>query len=133
MRVRKFAEVSPTALRAVANHLRRFADLRPIAKPSRAAFARLSLDPDPISPLCGLTAMACCLDLAPVAWELYQKWKAHQGFIGTRIRSITRDNGEIVEVPDGVIFPILAAHSAFVKQGKKSDWKLNMPAGAKRR
>lgn len=72
--------------------------------------------------------MACCLDLAPVAWELYQKWKTHQGFIGTRIRSITRENGEIVEVPDGVIFPILAAHSAFVKRGKKSDWKLSMPS-----
>jgi hypothetical protein len=70
---------------------------------------------------------ACCLDLAPIAWELYEKWKVHPGFRGTRIRSITRDDGEIVEVPDGVVFPILAAHAAFVRKNSKSSWKLHMP------
>jgi hypothetical protein len=68
----------------------------------------------------------CCLDLAPVAWELYQNWKGHQGFRGTGIRAIERDNGMIVEVPDGIVFPILAAHSAFVKEGK-GGWVLNKP------
>ena len=70
----------------------------------------------------------CCLDLAPVAWSLYTEWKKHQGFKGTRIRSITREDGAIAEVPDGVIFPILAAHSAFVRKDKKSgEWLIRKP------
>ena len=72
--------------------------------------------------------LKCCLDLAPVAWNLYAKWKAHQGFRGTRIRAIERENGEIIEVPDGVVFPILAAHSAFVKKDGSGKWKLSPPA-----
>ncbi|MDT7535833.1 AIPR family protein [Sphingobium sp. SA2] len=67
------------------------------------------------------------MDLAPTAWGLYEKWKSHQGFKGTRIRSITREDGVIVEVPDGVIFPILAAHSAFVVKPKKSAWVMRKP------
>jgi len=70
----------------------------------------------------------CCLDLAPVAWRLYESWKAHQGFRGTRIRSIEREDGLIVEVPDGVIFPILAAHAAFVTQDAKKRWVLKKPS-----
>ncbi|MCO6050618.1 AIPR family protein [Mesorhizobium sp. RP14(2022)] len=69
----------------------------------------------------------CFLDLAPIAWELYQGWKAHQGFRGTRIRSIERDNGEIIEVPDGVIFPIIAAMSAFVTQNDEGRWIVRTP------
>ncbi len=69
----------------------------------------------------------CCLDLAPVAWSMYDAWKAHQGFRGTRIRSIEREDGAIVEVPDGVIFPIIAAHSAFVGRGTDEIWKVNKP------
>lgn len=68
-----------------------------------------------------------CLDIAPTAYQLYQRWKAHQGFKGTRIRSIEREDGRIVEVPDGVIFPILAAHSAFVKQTKDGSWTVQVP------
>ena len=49
------------------------------------------------------------LDMVGTAWALYEKWKSHQGFKGTGLRSIERDGGEIVEVPDGIIFPILAA------------------------
>lgn len=69
----------------------------------------------------------CCLDLAPIAWSLYEHWKAHQGFRGTRIRSIEREGGEIVEVPDGVIFPILASQSPFVKKNKSGKWVLQRP------
>ncbi|MDT8333983.1 AIPR family protein [Roseomonas gilardii] len=69
---------------------------------------------------------ACFLDLAPKALDLYDKWKSHQGFKGTRIRSITRDNGEIIEVPDGVVFPILAAHAAFAKLSPRG-WDLKPP------
>jgi hypothetical protein len=69
----------------------------------------------------------CCLDLAPIAWSMYVTWKSHQGFRGTRIRSIEREDGAIVEVPDGVIFPIIAAHSAFVSRAKGKAWSVNKP------
>lgn len=65
------------------------------------------------------------LQVAPIAWQLYNDWKSHQGFRGTRIRSIEREDGKIIDVPDGVIFPIVAAHSPFMVHGNR--WKLNMP------
>lgn len=64
--------------------------------------------------------------IAPLAWELYGAWKAHQGFAGTGIRSIERDGGKIIDVPDGIIFPILAAHSVFVRKSK-AQWVLDKP------
>jgi hypothetical protein len=67
------------------------------------------------------------LAIAPIAWQLYERWKNHQGFKGTRIRSIERADGKIVEVPDGVIFPVVAAHSPFVRKSK-SGWKLAIPS-----
>ncbi len=70
-------------------------------------------------------AYVAFLQIAPQAWKLYNKWKAHQGFRGTRIRSIEREDGKIVDVPDGVVFPIVAAHAAFLKHD--DGWKLNMP------
>lgn len=69
----------------------------------------------------------CCLDLAPIAWQLYEKWKVHQGFHGTRLRSIVRDDNGIVDIPDGIIFPILAAHAAFVKHTSDGFWVLTTP------
>jgi hypothetical protein len=54
------------------------------------------------------------LDMAGRAWVLYGKWKAHPFFRGTRLRSIERENGEVTSVPDGIVFPILSAMSAFV-------------------
>lgn len=69
----------------------------------------------------------CFLQAAPIAWELYLKWKSHQGFIGTGIRSIERENRAVKEVPDGLVFPIIAAHSAFLKE-TKGKWNLKVPA-----
>ncbi|WP_052245372.1 AIPR family protein [Halocynthiibacter namhaensis] len=66
------------------------------------------------------------ISLAPVAWKLYEHWKRHQNFIGTQIRSIERNNGRVIEVPDGIIFPILASHAAFVYQSA-AGWQLNKP------
>jgi hypothetical protein len=69
------------------------------------------------------------LDVAGDAWELYEKWTAHDGFYGTRIRAIDRgERGEILEVPDGLVFPIFAALSVFMKK-TKSGWKLEYPRG----
>jgi AIPR protein len=72
------------------------------------------------------TAYDDFLAIAPIAWELYKKWKSHQGFRGTRIRSIEREDGRIVDVPDGVIFPIVAAHEPFLRNSD-SEWSLNIP------
>jgi len=66
------------------------------------------------------------LQIAPVAHLLYSKWKSHQGFKGTRIRIIERDGGKIVEVPDGIVFPILASLSVFAVR-KKGKWAINQP------
>lgn len=66
------------------------------------------------------------LDIAPQALELYKKWKAHQGFAGTGIRSITREGREIVEVPDGIVFPILSSLSAFAKK-TEDGWRIAPP------
>jgi hypothetical protein len=68
--------------------------------------------------------------MAGPAWKLYQKWKSHTGFQGTRLRSIGRENGEIANVPDGIVFPILSALSEFVvsrsnlRKGGKKRWVL---------
>ncbi len=66
------------------------------------------------------------LQIAPQAWALYNTWKTHQGFRGTRIRSIEREDGRIVDVPDGVIFPIVAAHAPFMENS--DGWRLVTPS-----
>lgn len=68
----------------------------------------------------------CFLDAAPIAWQLHQDWKKHQGFIGTAIRSIEREDRKIIAVPDGIIFPIIAAHSVFIRHNGLR-WKLEKP------
>jgi len=70
------------------------------------------------------------LDIAPQALALYEKWKSHQGFAGTGIRSITREGREIVEVPDGIIFPIIASLAAFAKKTDKG-WRIAPPTAFK--
>ncbi len=67
------------------------------------------------------------LDICAQALELYAKWKTHRGFQGTGIRAIERDGREIKEVPDGIVFPILAALSAFAKRTNKG-WSIEPPA-----
>ena len=66
------------------------------------------------------------LEIAPHAWVLYQDWKQHQGFQGTRIRSLDRDGAEIVEIPDGIVFPILASLAQFSAKTSEG-WKVQKP------
>lgn len=66
------------------------------------------------------------LQIAPHAHRLYTRWKSHQGFRGTRIRIIERDGGQIVEVPDGIVFPIISSLSVFATK-KKSGWVIDQP------
>ena len=56
------------------------------------------------------------LDIVPEAHRLHKLWKSHPGFKGTGIRAIQRDGSEIVDVPDGIIFPIIASLSAFAQK-----------------
>ncbi len=70
------------------------------------------------------------LDISAEALQLYEKWKVHQGFAGTGIRSITREDREIIEVPDGIIFPILASLSAFAKKTPQG-WTIKPPKAFK--
>lgn len=64
------------------------------------------------------------LDISSEAYVLYNDWKTHQGFEGTRIRKIDRDsNGGIINIPDGIVFPILASFSEFVVHSDDG-WKI---------
>jgi len=66
------------------------------------------------------------LDIAAEAYELYEKWKTHQGFQGTGLRCLTRDGREIEDVPDGLVFPILASLSLFAHK-TKNGWTITYP------
>jgi hypothetical protein len=68
------------------------------------------------------------LDIAADAYNLYLKWKSHQGFAGTGLRSIEREGRTIVEIPDGIVFPILASLSAFAVKTPKG-WRIKPPKG----
>lgn len=67
------------------------------------------------------------LDMSGPAWNLYQEWKKHQGFKGSRLHSIQREDGEIIEVPDGIVFPIISAYSAFCSR-KRNRWQFSIPS-----
>jgi predicted ester cyclase len=67
------------------------------------------------------------LDVAAQAYELHQKWSKHKDFKGTQLHAISRGkNGEILMVPDGIIFPILAALSAFAVETEEG-WTIQQP------
>jgi AIPR protein len=71
-------------------------------------------------------------DMAGDAWSIYCKWRKHAAWEGKYLRSdanqAERRDGEIIQVADGLIFPILAALSNFVKRDRKSGtWALKVP------
>lgn len=71
------------------------------------------------------------LDVVGQAWEIYNKWKAHPGFRGTYLRKIEKDESRRVKnVPDGIIFPILASLSVFAKKDAKGVWRVDVPSNA---
>jgi len=68
------------------------------------------------------------LDVVGQAWAVYNKWKIHPGFRGTALRRIDRDEaGNIKNVPDGIVFPILAALSVFAHRQPRKGWRLAIP------
>lgn len=71
------------------------------------------------------------IDIAPTAWGLYIEWKSHDAFKSSGIHSIERDGTTIVEIPDGIVFPIIASLSVFVRKGTRdgtSVYKLTIPS-----
>jgi hypothetical protein len=71
------------------------------------------------------------LDIVGQAWELYEKWKAHPGFKGTGLKKIDRDDAyNVINVPDGIIFPILAALSVFAQKHPTKGWRIDVPPDA---
>jgi hypothetical protein len=66
------------------------------------------------------------LEIGADAIALYEKWKSHQGFRGTALRAIEREGDEIIDVPDGIIFPIVASLSAFAVKTPRG-WKIQPP------
>lgn len=68
------------------------------------------------------------LDIAPKAWMLYTKWKTHNGFKGTGLKNgiIRDDKDNIVEIADGIVFPILASLSVFAEKTRKG-WVIAPP------
>lgn len=67
------------------------------------------------------------LEMAGQAWELYTNWKANQAFRGLRMEAVEKDDkSDVVSVPDGVIFPILAALSLCAKKTSRG-WRIVQP------
>lgn len=67
------------------------------------------------------------LDIAGHAWQIYERWKAHPAFNGSGLHAITREKGKVVDVPDGIVFPIAASLSAFMKK-TSSGWVYDPPS-----
>jgi AIPR protein len=68
------------------------------------------------------------LDIVGQAVDLHEEWKSHQGFNGSGLKNgFKRDErGNIIEVPDGVIFPVLSSLSVFAKKTEHG-WRIIPP------
>ena len=66
------------------------------------------------------------LDVVSQAYDLYEQWKVNSEFEGCGLRCIERDGRKIVEVPDGLIFPVLAALSEFAVKTRQG-WQIKVP------
>jgi hypothetical protein len=77
------------------------------------------------------------VDMAGEAWTEYLRWHAHEQWNDKRLleplRQVVRGEDGIIKVSDGIIFPILAALSRFVKDvptrtaAPRSRWSIVYP------
>jgi hypothetical protein len=72
------------------------------------------------------------IDMAGSGWLEYEKWRTHEHWNDKRLlerlgQAVRGEDGIIKEISDGIVFPILAALSRFVKQNKGGHWKLVYP------
>jgi hypothetical protein len=70
-------------------------------------------------------------DMAGEAWKCYERWRQHPGWEGKYLRTdanqVTRKDGATI-VPDGILFPVLAALSNFVRKTKHGKWIIDVPS-----
>ncbi len=71
------------------------------------------------------------LDIAPEALRLYEKWHSGKPFEGHNWKqqeAVVRDSKtrEILKSHDGIIFPIIASYSAFIKKSS-GKWIIEIP------
>jgi len=75
------------------------------------------------------------LENAGLAWSLYLKWKAHSSYPKLRLHSgkgyekkaFRRLQDGSREAADGLVFPILAAHSEFFVKNDEQKWEFKIP------
>lgn len=76
------------------------------------------------------------IDIATVAIREYQYWERHQAWNGNYVwgetkkggRAVRRDKAnKVVWVSPGIVFPIMKAMSAFVRQDDNGKWVLDKP------
>jgi hypothetical protein len=75
------------------------------------------------------------IDMAGVAWKEYQRWRTHKLWNDKRLyerlgQAKRDDDGQIQEISDGIVFPILSALSRFMQRNSlRRKWQLVYPAG----
>lgn len=72
------------------------------------------------------------VDMAGTAWTEYEKWRTHPLWNDKRLlerlhQAVRGDDGEIKEISDGIVFPILSALSRFVKRSRTNHWRIVYP------
>lgn len=77
------------------------------------------------------------IQMAAPAWREYQYWESHSGWNNKYIWEQTQKGGRVVRrdkknkivwVSPGIIFPVMKAMSAFVKQDSDGKWMLDKPS-----
>lgn len=74
------------------------------------------------------------LDMVGSAWKLYEQWRTHPEWEKLRLREDAKQvkrsaNGKVEKVADGVLFPIIAALSKFVRfDTLEGRWKYSAPS-----
>lgn len=75
-------------------------------------------------------------NFAPIAWTEYLKWNSHKGWAKNQLREDYTDkkkkpigkrleNGDWIDIHQGVLFPLLRGLHVFVEPDGKGGWKLN--------
>jgi hypothetical protein len=70
------------------------------------------------------------VDMAGKAWREYLRWHAHERwndkYLKEPLKQVVRGDDGLIKVADGIIFPILAALSRFVKH-RNGQWTVVYP------
>jgi hypothetical protein len=75
------------------------------------------------------------IHMAGAAWREYRRWRTHKLWNDKRLyerlgQAVRDDTGQVMEIADGIVFPILSALSRFVRFNKqRREWELAYPAG----